>query len=73
MHTCRFCKETEFDPKMLVQYGVRHHAHWECYSKSGRGFDKLSKFQLGRTPLWFMRNNPKTAKEIRALLEGVAA
>jgi hypothetical protein len=52
MHTCRFCKESEFGWRAhaMLKYGARHHAHWACYLKAGKGIESLKLWQLESAP-----------------------
>lgn len=49
MPSCRICKKHAL-PEMSVKYGIRHHAHHECFLKSGKDITKL--------PDWVVSNFP---------------
>lgn len=46
--TCRLCKGHSRDE--MVQYGVRHYAHHDCYLKAGKSIDTLHDWQLKLFP-----------------------
>lgn len=49
MQTCRFCKSWKNEDQM-VKYGVRHHAHFECYLAAGKSLTSLHAWQVGKFP-----------------------
>lgn len=52
IRTCRFCKLASFETpgRDLVRYGVRHHAHYECYLDAGKPLSGLHDWQVARLP-----------------------
>lgn len=60
-NTCRFC--SEFDRDGMVQYGVRHYAHFDCYLEAGKSLDDLQDWQVGQFPFRLLKE--------RGLLESV--
>lgn len=50
LNTCRFCKESSFDPSDFVKYGVRHYAHHECYLGAGKSLEDLWAWQIAQFP-----------------------
>jgi len=47
-NTCRFCKRWE--DQNMVQYGVRHYAHFKCYLDAGKKLSDLHAWQVGEFP-----------------------
>lgn len=47
-HTCRFCGG--WKDQNMVQYGIRHHAHFHCYLDAGKNLDDLHAWQVGQFP-----------------------
>lgn len=47
--TCRFCG-VQGERRNFVKYGVRHHAHHECYLGAGKKLDALHDWQVLQFP-----------------------
>lgn len=52
--TCRFCGETA-DHGRMVQYGVRHYAHFNCYLDAGKSLDGLHDWQIRKFPFRLLK------------------
>ena len=48
--TCRFCKDLITSTRRGVQYGPRHHAHFDCYLDAEKKLDALRPRQVGTFP-----------------------
>lgn len=49
-NTCRFCGGSSHVDDGMVQYGVRHHAHFKCYLDAGKKLDALHAWQIDSFP-----------------------
>lgn len=46
-NTCRFCESRD---QSMVQYGVRHYAHFACYLDAGKKLSDLHPWQVRQFP-----------------------
>jgi hypothetical protein len=63
---CRFCPGY-MDPSHMVKYGTRHYAHHGCYLAAGKSLGKLPRTQVGKFPLWVLKDHGLVAEAIHLL------